>query len=306
MGNIDSRNERFYNLCGLGKAHLIEKMLENDRTFNTININWISFESQSTPLLIASANGHDLVVDILLRNNAKITIKDARQATPLHHAAQRDYTTIARKLLHAGSDVNARDKLGWTPLMKACYFCSPDIILTLIEAGAEINAQTEQGRTALHELCRSPTLNNETLLAEIACILIEADANINQIDKDHFTPLIYAAYHNHPSIVLVLLESQSFINHTDQQGWTALHWAIDRDHADIVQLLIDKGARTDIRSHRGELAISRTKSLRIHDIMKHIKRQSTISLSRTDKYSNKMISSISMINLENIQSSTTI
>jgi len=52
MGNIDSRNERFYNLCGLGKAHLIEKMLENDRTFNTININWVAFETQSTPLLI--------------------------------------------------------------------------------------------------------------------------------------------------------------------------------------------------------------------------------------------------------------
>ena len=52
MGNIDSRNERFYNLCGLGKAHLIEKMLENDRTFNTINVNWIAFETQSTPLLI--------------------------------------------------------------------------------------------------------------------------------------------------------------------------------------------------------------------------------------------------------------
>jgi hypothetical protein len=52
MGNIDSRNERFYNLCGLGKAHLIEKMLESDRTFNTININWVAFETQSTPLLI--------------------------------------------------------------------------------------------------------------------------------------------------------------------------------------------------------------------------------------------------------------
>ncbi len=52
MGNIDSRNERFYHLCGLGKAHLIEKMLESDRTFNTININWVAFETQSTPLLI--------------------------------------------------------------------------------------------------------------------------------------------------------------------------------------------------------------------------------------------------------------
>ena len=55
MGNIDSRNERFYNLCGLGKAHLIEKMLENDRAVNTINVNWVAFETQSTPLLIVTS-----------------------------------------------------------------------------------------------------------------------------------------------------------------------------------------------------------------------------------------------------------
>lgn len=54
MGNIDSRNERFYNLCGLGKAHLIEKMLESDRALNTINVNWVAFETQSTPLLIVT------------------------------------------------------------------------------------------------------------------------------------------------------------------------------------------------------------------------------------------------------------
>ncbi len=115
-----------------------------------------------------------------------------------------------------------------------------------------------------------------------------------------------AAYHNHPSIALVLLESNSLINKSDKQGWTALHWAIDRDHSDIVQLLIDKGAQTDIRSYRGELAISRAKSIRVKDIVKHIKHYSTISLSLTDTNLSlyefkKMASSISMINIENVK-----
>jgi len=122
---------------------------------------------------------------------------------------------------------------------------------------------------------------------------------------------ISAAYHNHPSVALVLLESNSLINKIDKQGWTALHWAIDRDHSDIVQLLIDKGARTDIRSHRGELAISRVKSNRVKDIVKHIKRYSTISLSLTDtnlllNEFNNFPSSISMINIENIKTSKAI
>ncbi len=44
MGAGESRNERFYHLCGLGKAHLIERMLEADKLHKTININWQSFE----------------------------------------------------------------------------------------------------------------------------------------------------------------------------------------------------------------------------------------------------------------------
>lgn len=42
---------------------------------------------------------------------------------------------------------------------------------------------------------RSPSIDNETLLAEIACMLIEAGANVDQIDIDHFTPLIYGKQH---------------------------------------------------------------------------------------------------------------
>lgn len=99
-------------------------------------------------------------------------------------------------------------------------------------------------------------------------------------DEKSFRDL--AAYHNHPSVALVLLESNCAVNKSDKQGWTALHWGIDRDHPDIVQLLIDKGARTDILSHRGESAASRAKSLRVKDIVKHIKRYSTLSLSLTD------------------------
>ena len=97
MGAGESRNERFYHLCGLGKAHLIDRMLEADKLHKTININWQSFEvihsccycfflfiryifyifkTKCTPLLIASANGHEKVVDILLKNGADVTARD--------------------------------------------------------------------------------------------------------------------------------------------------------------------------------------------------------------------------------------
>ncbi len=44
MGVAESRNDRFYQLCGLGKTHLVEKMLEADKQLKTININWQNYE----------------------------------------------------------------------------------------------------------------------------------------------------------------------------------------------------------------------------------------------------------------------
>lgn len=34
-------------------------------------------------------------------------------------------------------------------------------------------------------------LDNEATLAEIACMLIEAGADVNKFDNDHFTPLLF-------------------------------------------------------------------------------------------------------------------
>jgi len=36
--------------------------------------------------------------------------------------------------------------------------------------------------------------DNEATIAEIACMLIEAGADVNKTDHDHFTPLMYGMY----------------------------------------------------------------------------------------------------------------
>ena len=51
MGVAESRNERFYQLCGLGKTALIQRMLEADKDLKTININWQNFEVNISFLL---------------------------------------------------------------------------------------------------------------------------------------------------------------------------------------------------------------------------------------------------------------
>lgn len=178
MGVGESRNERFYHLCGLGKAHLIERMLEADKTFKTINIDWQLFETKCTPLLIACANGHEKVVEILLKNGASVNARDERLCTALHHAAQRGRSQIIDMLIRSGCDINALDKNNWSPLMSACYWANPDAVMCLLEAGADHTIVNADGRNCLLELCRSPS-RNEQALAEIALTLIQYGASVN-------------------------------------------------------------------------------------------------------------------------------
>jgi len=273
MGVAESRNDRFYQLCGLGKTHLIEKMLEADKQLKTININWQNYESKCTPILIASANGHDKIVEILLGNSADVTIRDIREATALHHAAQSGHLAIIDMLLKAESDINALDKNQWTPLMNACYWANEEAVLALLEAGANSTLRNIDGRTALHEVCRSPASSKGEILARIAKRLIQAgcDANISSSSQEDLNALMYAAYHNHVSVANVLIEHNCNIDSTDYQGWSALHWSADRDHIDIVKLLIDRGCKLTLKGKREESALDRAKSDLVRNfISKHL------------------------------------
>jgi ankyrin repeat protein len=114
--------------------------------------------------LIASANGHDKVVEILLKNDADISIRDERECTALHHAAQSGHANIVRMLLKAGCDINAVDKNSWTPLMNACYWSNEEAVIVLLQAGADVHIKNIVGLflLLLSKLIQKQILTNKT------------------------------------------------------------------------------------------------------------------------------------------------
>lgn len=79
---------------------------------------------------------------------------------------------------------------------------------------------------------------------------------INAQDAKGYTPLIIAAYNNHPSIVALLLQQGALPDAQDSAGNTALMGASFKGYQEIVQLLLQAGADVNLRNGQGAPALT--------------------------------------------------
>lgn len=79
---------------------------------------------------------------------------------------------------------------------------------------------------------------------------------VNAQDAKGYTPLIIAAYNNHPSIVALLLQHGALPDAQDSAGNTALMGASFKGYTEIVQLLLQAGADVNLRNGQGAPALT--------------------------------------------------
>ena len=87
--------------------------------------------SGCTPLLRASAMGHDDAVRVLIGRGALLDAVDSRTGrTSLHEAAARGYLPVVRRLLESGCNPNAQDHNGRVAhelvVLSSCPTQTPD------------------------------------------------------------------------------------------------------------------------------------------------------------------------------------
>ena len=83
------------------------------------------------------------------------------------------------------------------------------------------------------------------------------DANIDILDGDARTPLMYASLEGQLGLVTWLLSNGAGIDIQDRNGHTALHFAVQEGHMDIALCLLDHGAAIDAKDIHGNTPLWR-------------------------------------------------
>ncbi|KAF2005924.1 hypothetical protein P154DRAFT_518168 [Amniculicola lignicola CBS 123094] len=113
----------------------------------------------------------------------------------------------------------------------------------------------EEKREALQGLLTLAASNGET---ERVQRLLNGKANeyidINAVDAEGTPPLVYASCFGHEEVVETLIAAGANVDQQDKNQWSPLMWAMTNRHKNIVKLLLDHGASPEVKSSTGRTA----------------------------------------------------
>ncbi|KAL2039110.1 hypothetical protein N7G274_008159 [Stereocaulon virgatum] len=239
-----------------------------------------------SPIWLATLNGHEDIVRMLLHAQADPNIGDRLGRRPLQLAAASNSMSLVKLLLSAKAETKSADFQGCTPLYTAVSQGFLLVVLELLKSGASPDCITRE-KTALYvaaaanfpKIVRAllsarargdvksvmdtgsfPALGTalhvaaQKGFAKIVEMLLErADINETLVFKDNISrsrtsPLMLAASEGHERVVSVLLRYNADTEVTGVDG-TALMYAIRKDRAVVVRQLLESGANPSAKDY---------------------------------------------------------
>jgi len=184
------------------------------------------------------------VLDILIKAHANVNHSSGvTNRTALHDACANGNLAAVNYLLDHGADPSHCTKEDLTPAFEALKHRA--ILERLLKSGIDCDHQTVGGTTLLH--CAISGGGN----MDIINLLIKAEADVNIIDHQWNTNLIFAATNGYMDVLEMLLEMHPqellypYVNWANKKGVTALIAACRCGNFEAVQTLIDCGANVN-------------------------------------------------------------
>lgn len=162
----------------------------------------------------------------------------------------KDYEQV-QLYLQEGENVNKPNKKGQFPLWNAVWNGDTKMVELLLANGADPK-QKFKGKEA--QLSCLEIAAQEGLL-EIAQLLVNAGADLNERGFRGHTPLRIAARNGRTELVRYFVTKGSDINSQGDDGATPLEHAASKGHIEIVKLLVESGANINLQDKEGDSAL---------------------------------------------------
>ncbi|KAM7312463.1 E3 ubiquitin-protein ligase MIB2 isoform X1 [Ixodes scapularis] len=204
--------------------------------------------SGKTALQVASHQGHQEIVELLLQCAASVEAQDDDGDTALHYAAFGNQPVIMEQLLKAGAHVNAVNKAKCTALHVAVNKQHANCVRVLLKFRSilNVNIQDSYGDTALHDAIGKDNLEIIDLLINVP----EVDFSLK--NKRGFNVLHHAALKgNNFATERLLSRTRQIVDIKKDDGFAALHLAALNGHFLVVETLLIQGqCEADVRNNR--------------------------------------------------------
>ncbi|KAJ8668005.1 hypothetical protein QAD02_009668 [Eretmocerus hayati] len=280
-----------YCALDIGNVQLVEYLIQAGANVNMIDASGGNSIHHAIPLGPPEEN-HSHIISLLVNAGASVNIRNNDGRAPLDFTVLTGKFETSLQLIKAGADVNAvspylgntclhilaqfirfnlefyskglkfliengaslevRNKCGQTPLHLAIWHSDLEGIENFIKAGADVNATDEIGQNSLHLVIKSGKTDIDC--SKITKLLLEANASVDNPDKEGTTPLQLAAASGRVLTVKCLIKAKANVNAVDSKGATSLHCISTSTHfndnlAEIIRLLMANEASLDSREN---------------------------------------------------------
>jgi len=198
----------------------------------------------SSPLSVASQEGHLDCVKLLVHHGAEVDIRRNNGATPLYWAAKNGHIKVVQFLIEQHADVNACCSNGESCLWTAAFDGNTDVVHALVYAEADVDLKRNDGSSPL-------IVASEKGHTDCVKLLVHHDAQIDTRQNNDATPLFYAARNGHIEVVQFLIEQHADVNACCCDGSSCLWTAAFHGHTDVVHALVSAGADVNLQRKDG-------------------------------------------------------
>lgn len=225
-----------------GSLEIVELLLKADAPVNLKN------NMECSPLWLAAGYGHLEILECLIEAGGNPNDVNNTGDSPLVAAAfKANYKCVERLLKHPETDVSIENKNQDTILSLAAGRGLGDIVQSVIDLVAEPKKKEMVNRVNAKGV--SP-LGSAAAFGDSRSVrcLLTAGADVYMKDKNGATPLMISAHCGHAQCVIDVLEFVSderrleYLETGDEQGATALWLASANGSHETVKALLDVGA----------------------------------------------------------------